>query len=354
MSFVALVMALVVESAAPATRSMSHQALREQCLVWAADPKNPWALAHGVTAFGRTFLAADGRTADTVMVGDFLLQNGDPSLGGPFGFAKYAADGTPIEPHPNLIAKTLVLAGVPLAARYPTPFKTKVTLQQLVDSAKRSFRHVPSNAEYWKQVAWTLDLLTHTNGTSTEFDPVMTDALAELERATADLKQGLLSGAPQVDKRKQGLYAHPCGGLHFVQAVLSYASRPAIRQAWGARVESQIDILFYRLESERRQYDAARQQMPQYALEILTQQVKFYGHFLETTARLKTDLAWRPSEPQRRDIAKATALLDATVRELQELKAFERMESLKTSKPQVFLDLIGDACHASHGLDGWK
>ncbi len=333
---------------------MSHQALREQCLVWAADPKNPWALAHGVTAFGPSFLAADARTAGTVMIGDFLLKNDDPALGGPFGFAKYTADGTPIEPHPNLIVKTLVLAGVPLATHYPAPFKGTVTLQQLAESAKTSFRHVPANPEYWKEVAWTLDLLTHTNGTSRELDGVMNDALTELERATAELKKGMNAGQPQVEKRKQGLYAHPCGGLHFVQAVISYAARPAIRQAWGPRVDAQIAILFYRLESERRQYDRARQHMPQYALELLTQQLKFYGHFLETTARLKTDLAWQPTEAQRRGIAKAAALLDATVRELQELKAFEQMPALKTQKPQVFLDLIGDACHASHGLDGWQ
>jgi hypothetical protein len=42
------------------------------------------------------------------------------------------------------------------------------------------------------------------------------------------------------------------------------------------------------------------------------------------------------------------------VRDLQEVKAFESMATLKTAKPQVYLDLIGDSCHAAHGLDGWQ
>ncbi len=342
---------------------MTHQALRDQCLVWAADPTNPWAMAHGMTGLGSNYLAADGRKASEVMIHDFLLRNSDPAAGGsPFGFAKYAADHTPIEPHPNLIAKTLVMTGVPLSTKYPTAWGT-ITLEQLVDSVKRGYRHVPASDQYWRDVAWTLDVLTHTTkpgGTIVTdagpvlIDAVMDDALFALEAATAELKAGMLKGLPQVEKRKQGLYAHPCGGLHFVQAVLSWASHPEVRKRWGTRVDDQIAILLYRLTSEARQYDAALSQMPQYTLELLTQQVKFYGHFLETTARLKSDLGWKPNVGEQRQIAVAKAYLDSTVRALQEAKAFETMAAIKTTKPQVFLDLIGDSCHATHGLDGWQ
>ncbi len=356
------VVAVLFAAPKPPARSMTHQALHDQCLVWAADPTDPWAMAHGITGLGATYLAADGRKASEVMIHDFLQRNPDP-VGSPYGFATYAADRTPIEPHPNLIAKTLVMADVPLSTSFSTSWGAPFTLQQLVDSVKRGYRHAPTNDAYWRDVAWTLDVLTHTTppgGTIVTdagplpLDAVMDDALAALESATAELKAGLRKGLPQVEKRKQGIYAHPCGGLHFVQAVLGWASHPEIRKRWGTRVDDQIAILLYRLGSEARQYDAALAKMPQYKLELLTQQVKFYGHFLETTARLKTDVQWRPNAGEQRQIAVAKAYLDATVRSLQEVKAFETMAALKTSKPQVFLDLIGDSCHATHGLDGWQ
>jgi hypothetical protein len=333
--------------------------------MFAADVRNPWALAHGITGLGANFVAADGRKASEVMVHDFLARNvlsdGGAGVGARVGFVKYLADGTPVEPHPNLITKTLVLAGVPRSTRFSTSWGT-VTLQQLVDEVKASFRHVPASAEYWKDVAWTLDALSQvlspraaTFG-SVDFNAVMDDALTELERATADLEAGLKSGAAMVPKRKQGLYAHSCGGLHFVQAVLGWARHPEIRKRWGSRVDRQIAVLFYRLESERQQYDAALVQGgAQYKLQVLTQMVKFYGHFLETTARLKTDLKWVPDESQKQAIAKAKALLDHAVRQLDTDKALtnEGMAQIKKTQPQIYLDLIGDACHATHGWDGW-
>ena len=294
------------------------------------------------------------------MVGDFLLENRLPDGGlGPgarYGFQRYGSDGTPIEPHTNLITKTLVLAGIPLSTKYKAKFGS-VTLKQLVDSARAGYVHAPTNEEYWKDVGWTLDLFSQTTPpTDATFSKVMDDALGELERATLDLKNGMTNGATMVPKRKQGIYAHSCGGMHFFQAVLSWARHPEVRKRWGARVDTQVDILFYRLESERQQYDAALVAGgTEYKLQVLTQMVKFYGHFLEATARLKTDLKWTPDERHKQAILKAKAYLDHAVRQLEADKIFSdaNMKSLKATKPQIYLDLIGDSCHASHGFDGW-
>jgi hypothetical protein len=365
----AVVVLTTLLSAAPA-RSHSSQVLHDQCLFFAADPTNPWALAHGIVAWGPGFAASDGRKATDVIVKDFLqrvsLPDGGLAPGAPFGFYRYAKDGTPIEPHPNLQTKTFVLAGLKPSTKFPTRWGS-ITLSELEQSVERGFRHVKPSEEYWHDVAWTLDLFSQekkpggqvlTDEGPVPMDTLMNDALARLEADTTELGVGVDHSAPQVDKRKQGIYGHPCGGLHLVQAVLSWARYPEVRKAWGKRVERQIDILFYRLGSERRQYDAAYQQAvntaPQYKLPVLVQMVKFYGHFLETTARLKTDLGWKPDAAQRLTIETAKALLDAAVRELEAQKAFESMATLKTTQPQVALDLIGDSCHAAHGLDGWQ
>ena len=351
----------------PPARPHAAEVLRDQCLLWAAEPRNPWALAHGMCALGPNFLAADGRRAADLMVHDFLVKNpaadAGSAQGSPFGFVRYAPDGTPVEPHANLITKTLVLSGLPLSTRFATGWKQQLSLQQLVDGMKQGFRHVPQSEAYWRDVAWTLDalsatsrpgaLVTAADGKPVALDVVMDDALAYLEHANADLEDGLKRGLPQVDKRKQGIYGHPCGGLHLVQAVLSWARFPAVRKRWGDRPARQLAILFYRLESERRQYEAALQSAPQFQLQILVQQLKFYGHFLETTARARADLGWVPDEQQGNGVRKAKALLDATVRALEATHAWDQMKSLETTQRQVYLDLIGDACHGAHGMEGW-
>jgi hypothetical protein len=349
-----------------AARPWAGQILHDQCLLHSADPKNPWALAHGVTALGANFVAADGRRATEVMVGDFLKANpGD--AGSRYGFDLYAADGTPIEPHPNLIAKTLVNAGLPLSSKFRAP-GGEVTLQALVRGVEKGFHPAPQNEAYWREVGWTLDLLSVTrkpgaatfeneSGEKVDLDAVMEQALAYLELANKELSDGMDQGLPQVDKNKRGIYAHNCGGLHLVQAVLSWARFPEVRKKWGKRLDRQLAVLFYRLGSESRQYDAVLQKVhdvPGNRLLILTQMVKFYGHFLETTGRARADGVFAPDAAQKQQIARAKALLDAAVRGLDVLKAFQSMEQLKANQRQVWLDLIGDSCHASHGFDYWK
>ncbi len=356
--------ALSGRAVAAPPRAEAHEVLRGQCLLYAAGVDNPWALAHGITGLGRAYAAADGRRAADVIIGDFLKRDG-PVDGDPFRFDRFAADGTPIEPHLNLIPKTLVLAELPLSTELKASFGT-VTLKQLVDGVKRGVRHQSASEVYWRDAAWTLDLLAavlrpgpsavfqNGAGETVDFNKVMDDALEYLERTQADLADGLAKGLPQVDKRKQGIYAHPCGGLHLVQAVGSWARHPAVRKRWGDRLKKQVDILFYRLGSEQRQYEAALQQAPGYRLLILTQMVKFYGHFLETAGRLKVESGFKPDEEQLRSVERAKIYLDRAVRGLKEIKALESMEQLRKTQHQVYLDLIGDSCHATHGWDYWR
>ncbi len=356
---------------APPTKSHATDVLRTQCLLWAADPANPWALAHGIKTLGPGFLANDGRKAADVIIHDFLLRNqlpdGGVAPGARYGYVRYSADGTPVEPHTNLNTKALVTdAHIPLSTKYQASFGP-VTLKQLVESAKAGFRHVPQSPEYWRDVGWTLGVFATTekpgtkwktpDGTEIDLDRVFDDALTELEAETVTLKEGMEKHLPQVDKRKQGVYAHSCGGLHFVQGVLAWAKYPAVKKKWGPRLDAQIAIHFYRLESERRQYDAAWQQaltsMPQYKLPVLVQMVKFYGHWLETVAHFRDDFGFKPNDAQKQDLNRAKAYLDIAVRGLEENKAFEQMPQLKQTQKQVYLDLIGDSCHAAHGLEAF-
>lgn len=341
---------LVLVSATPPVRLPVGDVLAAQCRATAADPKNPWALAHGMVLDGRAFKARDGRPAADVIVSDF----------GP-RFAAFAADGTPIEPHPFLLLKTLLLAGYPPSRTFRT-HEGPVTVGALVDGLERDFR---LKAALSPQGAWTLDALSHALPPEASFSngagervrvaEVMDAALALLEREQAELLAGLKAGLPQVPKRKQGIYAHPCGGLHLFQAVATHARHASVRAAWGARLATQVDVLFYRLVSESRQYDAALTAVPPDSrLPVLVQMLKFYGHWLETLGRYRDETGWRPSPEQLQAVRQALALLDGAVRRLEAAGAWRDLASLQRTHFQLSLDLIGDTCHAARGWSYWS
>jgi hypothetical protein len=161
-------------------------------------------------------------------------------------------------------------------------------------------------------------------------------------------------GEAQVPKRKQGIYGHSCGGMHLIQAIDAWARNPEVKKRWGKRLDRQIEVLFYRLGSERRQYEAGLLNAPDYKLQLLTQELKFYGHFLETTGRLRAENGFKPSASQKEQIDLARSLLGRTTTALVAMGAFDQMEELQKTQPQIHLDLIGDTCHAAHGLALWK
>jgi hypothetical protein len=359
MPFPASLLLLGLVTAAPSASPSTVEQLHVLCRTQAADPRNPWALAHGITLEGRGFRARDGRLAADVIVSDFLRRDEAPGERGLY-FEPFTPDGTPVEPHPALQVKTLVLAGFPLSRKFQVAWGP-VTLGALVEDLERDFR---AELALSPEGAWTLDALGHVlapgatfqngAGETVHFDAVMDEALAALERAHAELAAGMKAGLPQVPKQKQGIYTHPCGGLHFFQAVASWARHPAVRKAWGERLDTQVDVLVYRLGSEARQYEAALAEAPPYRLLLLSQSLKFYGHFLETLGRYRRENGWSPTARQQQAVTRAHQLLEATVRRLGEAGAFQGMEAIAKQQPQLYLDLVGDACHAAHGLEEWK
>lgn len=339
----------------------SASLLAARCRAWAADARNPWALAHGMVLDGRDFRASDGRPAADVVVADFLHRRPRGSAPGTdLFFDAYTQDGTPVEPHPALQVKTLLLAGYPLSQRFEAP-EGVVTLRELVEDLKRDFRPELASSP---DGAWTLDALSQVlapgatfrdgTGATVRFDAVMGTALSTLEAANAELSAGMKARRAEVPKRGQGIYAHPCGGLHYFQAVAGWARHPSVRKAWRKRLDAQLDVLLYRLDSETRQYETALASAPAYRLPLLAQMLKFHGHLLETLGRYRDDTGWRPTDAQLQTVERARTYLEGTVRRLNELGAFDALPSIAAKDRQLALDLVGDTCHAAHGEALWS
>jgi len=342
--------------------------LAARCRAWAADSNNPWALAHGMALDGRAFTARDGRPAAEVVVTDYLRQS--PTSGrvagasrpGDLFFVAFALDGTPVEPHPALHLKTLLLAGYRMEDRFQLPWGT-LTVRQLVMDLKGDFSAPRASSP---EGAWTLDALSQVmkpgetfrdgTGARVRIDTVMETALATLEADHAEVAAGMKARKAQVPKRRQGIYAHPCGGLHFFQAVAGWARHPSVREAWKKRLDAQVEVLLYRLDSEARQYESALAAAPEHRLPLLVQMLKFYGHLLETLGRYRDDTGWRPTPAQRETVDRARTYLERTAVRLDEAGAFRgpKAPEVLVHDRQLALDLIGDTCHAARGEALWN
>ncbi len=351
----------------PAVEERAEAWAVRMCQVYASNPGNPWALAHGVDAFGPGFKASDGRLAVDVMVGDFV-ERGEGELPA-WRFPATVAT-TPVDPHPNHTLDTLLSAGLPRERAFPLKGGGSVTLAELIDSLKRGFSYTPSE-DFWREHAWTIGALASStlpssprftgaggaaDGEGAEIDVarLLDDAIAAVGNEQRFLAEAKAKGVVMVPKKKQFIWSHPCGGLHLIASAFAWMDDPSFAKRHKADLDAALDTLFFRLESETRTYEdalaKAKRSAPGFTINLTVQQLKFYGHWLETVAHLAEGGAWRPTKAQRTKIGLARALLAQAIGSLESQRAFERMGELEKRERQLYLDLIGDSCHAAAGL----
>lgn len=321
----------------------------------ATEPDDPWSLAHGIVAFGPELKANDARLAVDAIVADYVLtrEEDDETI---WYFPEQTATRRPLQPHDNLIVKVLAGAGLPLDRSFPVRGGREVTLETLVQSALRTFEKPPSAHEFGHQ-AWTLEAIfaTRAPGTRLELDgwsPTFTElelyAMEALTLLQEFLVEPMKQGLPEtVEKRKQGIYAHTCGGLHLVQAAVRGASRVG-SEALLERAREQLEITRFRFDAERRIYRDTIRDAPKYRTLLLIQEMKFYGHVLETFGLAAEWGVVTPTEDLNTFIRQVAGDLVDAVRELE--SAYAEIDAYREQGSQTYYDLIGDGCHAIRGL----
>lgn len=321
----------------------------------AHDRTNPWAMAHGLLVWGKDMKASDGRLAVDVMVSDFAVSAkvGDRTV---YGFPEKTATGVPVDPHGNMIVKALLASGVDEKKKFKLGTGETITLKRLADDAEWT-TVVPSNDNEWHKFAWTHgailarhganDAIDTKNGKKTMLELALRAAhhLEEEQQALALLKQ---NGTPEkVQKDRTGIFTHPCGGLHFVQSTAEAAKQQDDPNLL-AKVRQQLDVVLFRWEAERRIYRDFVVQRPDVAILILVQELKFYGHILETFALASQQGVLVLSAEQKKILREVAGDLLNTVQALS--GAYANLDKIKASSPQTYYDLIGDGCHAIRGL----
>lgn len=316
---------------------------------WAGIPDDPWAVCHGVRGMGRDFALSDGRRAV-----DWLLETqlatrtvtGKELLAFPID----------VEIHPNSFLKTLLEAGVP--QDYPfTHERRRRTLREVVESAHALFRPVEvidqANMLPWSLIAFSKTTTplrgrwTNAWGEPVDFDVVVERALRLLEEASLPLAQTMRDDKPESGRAP--VHSFTCGGTHMIYGILSavqagYSGRDRLE-----RMRQQVDLLVWRLRADLglidRFYKDRATQPGSHWYEI-DAKVKLLGHGKECLALAVQRGVVKLSDAQR-ERARAA---EATLRRMLDEMETRNMAEARDINRELFRQLIGDACHARHGL----
>jgi hypothetical protein len=317
---------------------------------YATPADDPWIVAHGVRAMGAGFLLPNGRRAV-----DDLLETVLASV--PAGNGKTVlAFPLEVEGHPNMFLKTMLEAGVTLEHGFTHKGRRR-TLHEVVDGARALLRpalvaSVP-NALPWSLIALTRTTppsrrqWTNAWGESVDLDALVEGALRLLEQASLPVAEVMREGKPET--RQAPVHSFTCGGGHMIYALLTAVQAGYAGKDRGRRMQQQLDLLVWRLSADldliERYYRARGSNATDFWYE-LDAKLKLLGHAQECLAFADLHKVARLTPAQRTQWQAATAtlrrlLIDLEARNLGEPQAQDR---------ELYRQLVGDTCHARHGL----
>jgi hypothetical protein len=315
---------------------------------YAATPEDPWVVAHGVRGMGRDFTITGGRRAV-----DYLLEDVLVTVPSPKALLCFPIE---VESHPNMFLKTMLEAGVPVDYSFKHDGRRR-RLGDVVDGAHALFRPKPvisiPNALPWSIIALTrtTDPLrsqwTNAWGESVDLDLVVESALQLLEQASVPVAEAMRAGRPETAQAP--VHGFTCGGTHMIYALLSAVHAGYVGKDRRVRMQRQIDLLVWRLSADLDLIDrfyAQRAVKPGATWYDLDAKLKLLGHGAECLAfaTVHNVVELTSAQRQRRQDALVTLrrmLTDLESRNLGEAKGLNR---------ELYRQLIGDTCHARHGL----
>jgi hypothetical protein len=316
---------------------------------YANAPDNPWAVCHGIRGMGREFPMKSGESAV-----NWLLQTHIASL--PAGGTTALAFPLEVEVHPNMFLKTLLEAGVPLDYAFKHRGDRR-TLREVVDGARALFRPSQVLADP-NMLPWTLIAFSRTvpplrgkwrNGWDepVDLDIVVETALKQLEDASLPIRQAMREDRPE--REKAPVHGFTCGGTHMIYGLLSALHGGYVGSDRLQRMRQQIEILVWRLKGDLDLIDAfylPRRGQKGMGWFELGAKLKLLGHSEEclafTERRGVVHLSAGQQAQRRVAVATLRHLLD-------DLEAHNLAEAREINK-DLFQQLVGDTCHARHGL----
>jgi hypothetical protein len=331
--------------------SRARESLKAMVLKHAAAKDNPWLLLHGIRAIGKGF-KVEGEPAVEYMCGRYLKEttvNGKAYL--------YLPPGD--EGHTNAFLSEAILdTGVGTDYRIRWNGR-RYTIGDLVASAKGRFSFDPASFDK-DDVAWSLIAFAYTTppdedtwvnayGKRIRFSEVVEFGMATLEEATQQLRSAMRQGT--MPAQKDWIHNFTCGGTHLIHGLATCLRFGYRQRSFADRMKPQFDLLVWRLEADPHLIDAHyRLAAGQYPGEVarlyhLDAKLKFLGHAFEIINYARLYRLFSPSPAQQKTIIRSRAALVGVI------EGVGREEIGKVARDARVLNLlIGDACHAYHGL----
>jgi hypothetical protein len=329
--------------------------------IHAADPANPWAIAHGLLARGGGFTLTNGRPAVQWLFEQYAFEQdiqGQTLIAFP-----RELQGVPVEPHTDLVLKNLTETDL------SPDFLVTVNGQEHVlgdlwhHSLLTTFLKKSDGSSSYdspNDMPWGLSGLASwaprdLEWTSWEGTPMSMDDLARLivhilHSESGFMQQAMLAGQ-DFQKRGQGIFQYTCGGAHLLQGATHVVARGFGGPQEREKLQAQGRLLYYRFPRELKIYEQAMADYPKRRLVLLVQQLKFAGHWLESAHKMAIAGLYEPDASEQLQLAQAVGVVVDTVRELKALGAMDNLEELHQKNAQLYLDIVGDSSHAIRGLE---
>jgi hypothetical protein len=316
---------------------------------FATLPDDPWAVCHGVRGMGREFTIKGGRRAV-----DWLLEMQLEVV--PVNGKSLLAFPSSVEVHPNMFLKTLLEAGVNLDHRFTLKGRERA-LGEVVDGARALFRSTEvitqANMLPWSMIAFartTSPLRARWSnawGEPVDFDLVVESALRLMEEASLPLAQAMREGRSEATKAP--VHGFTCGGTHLLYALVTAVQAGYVGRDRLERVRQQVDVMLWRLDADLeligRFYKDRAAQRGAYWYET-DAKLKLLGHGQECLALAAHRGVVKLTAAQQGDWREAETRLKRMIEDV-ESRNFAETRDLDR---ELFRQLVGDVCHARHGL----
>jgi hypothetical protein len=329
---------------AAATSSVSATSiehLRRLVQQRALASEDPWVLMHVLLALGPDTRTKAGPILDQVMAQHLAkVERGGQS---------YVWFPLNVEAHPNHFLEIMDAVAVPSSRKFATP-AGQVGTAELLQGAKALMTPTIAGPE----LSWTLSVFTAAmrpdadRFTSAEGQAFTVAALVETAAQAAEVGYADTLAAMRGTKAygRSVLQTYACNGSHVL-----YGLYDALRHGYEgkdlrARVRKLTVASYFRLGAEAALIDQALA-APEQQLNADAAKLQFLGHSIENLRYAERHGIYAASATERQQLATAEAQLAAVVHRI---ATIHNLDVLANDVPRAYRIILGDACHALHGL----
>ncbi|MEL6346288.1 MAG: hypothetical protein AAFV53_24470 [Myxococcota bacterium] len=327
----------------------------------AGDPGNPWAIAHGLLAQGADWKLTNGEPAVDWLFAEYAETF--PVSGRAYVRFPEARGDVRIEPHAEMILKVLTEIGVSpdhsvMVGGEPYTvadlYRGSLLNNYLQPERNHSSFHSTDDMAWALQglAAWAPSKMVWVaaDGTPMALDSFTNFNVAVLHKEMEDVAQAMKTGGT-FERNGQGIFRYTCGGAHLLQGAGFAVARGFGDEKITPIFAQQIDLAYYRYGRELKIYNDAMQRYgEEYMTQLVVQQLKFTGHFLESMHKLAAMGLYTPSPAQKKVLEDAATRVALNVDRLHRMGIYDNLDALRAKNEQLYLDVIGDSAHALHGL----